>query len=186
MAKKVVTKNAPKASPAARVKSPVMRDEMWPIEKIRPYAKNARTHPAEQITLLAELMKKHGPDQRIVVDEKGVIIKGHGRRLAALAAGMDEYPVVVRSGLTEAEKSAMRIADNQVSLLAGWDKDILRGEITRLKTNGEDITLLGFGEIQLVQFLTEPKAPGEFPAVDESLPVTHQCPKCGFRFSGGK
>lgn len=163
-----------------------MGEAIWPIEKIRPYSKNARTHPPAQITLLAELMQKYGADQRIVVDEHGVIIKGHGRRLAAIAAGLTEYPVVIRSGLSEAEKAAMRVSDNQVSLLAGWDKEILRGEIMALKTTGYDVGLLGFGEVELVQFLTVPKPPDQFPMVGENLAVEHTCPKCGFKYSGGK
>lgn len=121
----------------------------WPLDHIIPYDKNARTHPPEQIALLAQLLKKYGPDQHIVVDERREILKGHGRRLSSIAAGLTHYPVVQRHGLSEAEKLAMRIADNQIALLAGWDANLIRGEVVSLKTAGYDIALLGFPEVQL-------------------------------------
>lgn len=167
-------------------KEKTMRDAVWSLQRIKPYPRNPRTHPPAQIALLAELLKKHGPDQRIVVDENGVIIKGHGRLAAAHAAGLKSFPVVIRAGLSEAEKAAMRVSDNQVSLLAGWDKELLRGEITMLKQAGNDVSLLGFGDVELVSFLSVDTAPADFPEVDETISVEHTCPKCGYRFSGGK
>lgn len=135
----------------------------WPIEKIMPYPNNTRTHPPAQVELLASMLKRWGPDQPIVVDEDGVILKGHGRRLAAIAAGLTEFPVVQRKGLPEAEKRAIRIADNQVALLAGWDQELMRFEIASLKQAGYDVALLGFGHQELVQFETAigpPAVPG--------------------------
>lgn len=121
----------------------------WPLDHIIPYDKNPRTHPPEQIALLAQLFTKYGPDQHIVVDERREILKGHGRRLSSIAAGLTHYPVVQRHSLSEAEKLAMRIADNQIALLAGWDANLIRGEVVSLKTAGYDIALLGFPEVQL-------------------------------------
>lgn len=126
-----------------------MSPESWPLAQIHAYPQNARTHPQEQIDLLAKLLAKHGFDQPIVVDEEGIILKGHGRRLAALKAGFIEVPVIVRRGLPENEKRAMRLQDNQVSLLAGWDDRIARSELGLLKTAGFEMPLLGFGDRQL-------------------------------------
>lgn len=128
---------------------PATRPEMWPLSKIKPYPNNPRTHPPTQIALLAELMKRHGVDQPIVVDEDGVILKGHGRLLAAPLAGFDEFPVVVHHGVPETEKIKMRLQDNQVALLSGWDQELVRGEMGVLTSAGENITLLGFPEAQL-------------------------------------
>lgn len=161
-----------------------MKRGVWALSKIYPYPKNPRTHPPAQIALLAELMKKFGPDQDIVVDEDGVILKGHGRRLAAIAAGRVDYPVTQRLGLSETDKAAMRIQDNQVALLAGWDQELVRGEIAILKTDGFDVGLLGFGEQQLVQFLTTPGPPAEFQQFGADIPTEHECPSCGYRWSG--
>lgn len=122
---------------------------MWPLSRIKPYERNPRTHPQAQIDLLANLIKQYGPDQPIVVDEAGTILKGHGRLLAARAAGRADFPVVQRSGLSDADKTAMRLSDNQVALLSGWDKELIQGEIGALKLNGYDVGLLGFPDIQL-------------------------------------
>lgn len=158
----------------------------WPLDKIREYSHNPRTHPPAQIELLAELFKKYGPDQDIVVDEKGIIIKGHGRKLAAIKAGRKTYPVTQWTGLSEEDKSALRISDNQVGLLSGWDTELVRFEIERLKRADYPIELLGFGEAQLVQFQTQPGPPaGGFQSFDaETIPTEHQCPKCGYKWSG--
>jgi len=123
-----------------------MKTTLVPLSKIKPYIRNARKHPEKQITLLASLMKKYGVDQPIVVDEKFVILKGHGRRLAALQAGFKDYPVVVQRGLKAEDKQAIRIADNQVALLAGWDDNLLKIEIKELKSLGFDLAMIGFSE----------------------------------------
>src|SRR5262245_29803332 len=100
---------------------PARAVETWKLDQIKPYDRNARQHPEVQIELLAKLMTKHGVDQPIVVDEDGVILKGHGRRLAAIKAGFNEFPVVVHKGLCDTEKRGLRIADNKVTLLGDWD-----------------------------------------------------------------
>lgn len=125
---------------------------LWKLEDIKPYANNPRTHPKAQIDLLASLLVKWGPDQPIVVDDDGIILKGHGRRLAALQAQMADFPVVQRLGLSDDDKRAMRIVDNQVPLLSGWDQTLVTAEIGILKIGGYDIKLLGFSEAGLRGF----------------------------------
>jgi hypothetical protein len=120
------------------------KPQMWALKKIIPYDKNSRTHPQKQVELLADLMKRHGVDQPIVVDEDGIILKGHGRRLAAIAAGFEEFPVVIHRGLSKPDKAAMRIQDNQVGLLSGWDNELIRAEIIELKNSGFELDMLGF------------------------------------------
>jgi hypothetical protein len=165
-------------------KHPASRVEVWPLSRIEPYPNNPRTHPPAQVALLAELIKRRGVDQPIVVDEDGVILKGHGRRMAAMLAGLDDFPVVVRRGLSEVEKSAMRIEDNQVALLSGWDRELIREEMTMLKLAGYEMPLLGFGEGQLVAFTTLPGPPGEFGEYGEDIETTWECPRCHYKWSG--
>lgn len=179
----MTAKKKPKGDTFDGAVQPAMHPEMWPLHKIVPYPMNPRSHPPAQITLLAELFKLRGIDQPIVVDDQGVILKGHGRRLAALAAGMDEFPVIVRRGLTDVEKSAIRIEDNATALLSSWDQELTRAEISMLKTEGYDLQLLGFGESQLVQFTTTPGPPAAFQSVD-GVETSYCCPKCGFEWSG--
>lgn len=135
----------------------------WPIEKIIPYENNPRSHPPEQVRLLADLIGKYGPDQNIVVDEKGIILKGHGRLEAAVLAGLKTFPVTQRLGLSEADKRAIRISDNQVALLSGWNQELLRVELTELSHDGFDMNLLGFPDMQLVSFMAN--VPG---SIDEA------------------
>lgn len=163
---------------------PARSVEMRRLDKIKPYPNNPRTHPPAQIDMLAGMMKRHGVDQPIVVDDDGVILKGHGRRLAALAAGFERFPVVVHKGLSDAEKRAMRVADNQAALLAGWDTELMRLEVGELKIAGYDLELLGFGEAQLVSFTTTPGPPGEFPEFGDDIETKYCCPSCGYRWSG--
>lgn len=89
--------------------------EIWPINKIKPYPKNAKKHPEEQIDALAKSIKRFGWTQPIVVDADGVIIAGHGRRMAAIALGYEKVPIVQRSDLTPDEANALRLADNKVA-----------------------------------------------------------------------
>lgn len=128
------------------------RDRYKPLDWFIPYEQNARTHPPAQVTMLAGLLTKFGPDQDIVVDENRVILKGHGRRLASLEAGLMHFTFVQRFGLSESEKTAMRIQDNVTALLSSWDAALIQGEIGSLKTQGYDILQLGFPEAQLRGF----------------------------------
>lgn len=158
--------------------------KVWPLSKIKRYPNNPRTHPPAQIALLAQLFLKFGPDQPIVVDEDRVILKGHGRLDGAHLANMGSFPVVQRFGLSEADKIAMRIGDNQVALLSGWDATLVQSEIAQLKLDGYPLDLLGFGDAQLVSFTTTPGPPAEFQQFGEDIATEHECPKCHYRWSG--
>lgn len=114
---------------------------------IIPYEKNARTHKSE-IEFLCNSIKEHGFDvgHAIGVDKDGVIIYGHGRRLAAIKLGMKEVPVVVRSDLSPEQVKAYRLADNKISDLSGWDFDLLDLELDELKIMDIDMTQFGFDD----------------------------------------
>lgn len=163
---------------------PKIENAVWPLGKIRPYDRNPRTHPQAQVELLAKLLTTYGVDQPIVVDEHGVILKGHGRRLAAIEAKLDNFPVVIRRGLTDAEKSAIRIQDNQVALLSGWDQELLRAEVGDLEVSGFELTQLGFAETKLAELTTPVEAPSEFAAYGSDIEVHYRCPSCGYAWSG--
>lgn len=162
----------------------IPRKSWWSWDRIVPYPHNARTHPPAQVKLLATLLRKFGPDQPIVVDENRFILKGHGRRLAGIEGELDGFWVEQRLGLSEDDKIAMRIADNQVALLAGWDRELVRLEMHRLEATGYAMELLGFGKAELVAFQTVPGPPSEFQAYGEDLATEHECPRCKYRWSG--
>ena len=115
-----------------------------PSEKLIPYARNSRTHSPEQVAQMAASIKEFGFTNPILIDEENGIIAGHGRLLAAQKLGIEEVPVIVMAGLTDAQKRAYVIADNQLALNAGWDIDMLKLEVESLQNVDFDINLLGF------------------------------------------
>jgi ParB-like chromosome segregation protein Spo0J len=133
---------------------PASAVELWPIDRIRPYDKNPREHSPEQITMLAASMRDDGVTAPILVDEDGIIIAGHGRRLAALQNGFEKYPVIIANGWSETKKRAVRIKDNSLALLSTWDNALLDYELTELETDGFQLETLGLDDRELNRFLT--------------------------------
>jgi len=132
--------------------------EMWLIEKLIPWAKNPRTHSDAQIAQIAASIEQFGFNNPILVDTKAGIIAGHGRLLAAQKLGLEEVPVIVLDHLSEAQKRAYIIADNQLALNAGWDEDLLRAELAALQAENFDVDLLGFEDEELARLLAAQEA----------------------------
>lgn len=118
--------------------------EMVAVGELKPFERNAREHPPEQIELLARVIADSGFTQPLVIDEANTIIAGHGRLLAAISLEMPEVPCVRASGLTDAQVRALRISDNQIGLLSSWDMEGLQLELGDLSAMGFDISLTGF------------------------------------------
>jgi ParB-like chromosome segregation protein Spo0J len=164
---------APKkrAWPAAKV-------EMVRVDAITPYARNARKHPPAQIATLKKLIQQYGFTTPLLLDEKGGLIAGEGRLLAAKSLGLEEVPSMRAIGWTEAEKKAYVIADNKVSLSSVWDEDMLVMELGDLNEDGFDLELTGFGEKELEQLLSPPTtAESEW----QGMPEFAQANKQAFR-----
>lgn len=134
-----------------------IRDEVErrAIGTLVPYAKNSRTHSSDQIDQLAASMREWGWTTPILVDETGGIIAGHGRVLAAQRLGMQEVPVIVAKGWTEAQRRAYVIADNKLALNAGWDDAALALELGELQGMGFNLDLTGFDSDELLGLLEE-------------------------------
>jgi ParB-like chromosome segregation protein Spo0J len=139
-----------------------------------PDPRNARTHPKRQIDQLRVSIEAFGFTNPILADPEGHIIAGHGRLQAARAMGLSELPVITLTGLSDAQKRALRIADNKIALNAGWDLEILKLELGELASIDVDIdpTLTGFstGEIDVV--LTSAADPD-----DEVIPAVATTPR---------
>lgn len=159
---------------------------MRAVDDLKPYPRNPKTHPPEQIEQLAAMIKEFGFDQPILVDEHDMILKGHGRQIAARKCGLAAVPTITRPGLTAAQKRAIVIADNQAPLLGGWDKDLLRLELGELKRLNYPLQLTGFSEASLVSYMASGSQtpPDQFRSFGEDIPVQHQCPKCAYSWSG--
>src|ERR1700737_4477141 len=97
-----------------------LRLEYWPLDRLIPSARNARTHSAAQIAEIAGSIRAFGFSNPILVGADGDIIAGHGRLAAARQLGLSQVPVVVLSGLNEHQRRQLLLADNRIALNAGW------------------------------------------------------------------
>ena len=142
--------------------------ESWPINRLRPYARNAKIHADDQVAKIAASMAKFGWTVPCMVADDGELIAGHGRVLAATLLGLTEVPVIRLSHLDEAERRAYRIADNKLTELGDWDEAMLRDEVAGLLAEDFDLTLLGIRDEGLDALLRDPEAlGGEGPAEGE-------------------
>jgi DNA modification methylase len=132
-----------------------LRIEYIETAALQAYGRNARTHSAEQIEQLQASMREFGFTNPVLIDEAGELIAGHGRTSAALALGLEKVPAIRLLGLSEQQKKALRIADNQLALNAGWDLDLLAQEVQELQAADYDLELLGFDDEMLAQLLEE-------------------------------
>lgn len=129
------------------------RFEKVDINKLIPYARNARTHSKEQILQLRSSIREFGFLNPILCDKDFNIIAGHGRILAAKEEGLEKVPCVFVEHLTEAQKRAYIIADNRLALSAGWDAEMLAVELADLELADFDLDLLGFDAAELNKYM---------------------------------
>ncbi|MGH6897975.1 MAG: site-specific DNA-methyltransferase [Geminicoccaceae bacterium] len=129
------------------------RIELWPVDRMRPYERNPRTHSEAQVDQIAASMVEFGWTNPILVDENAGILAGHGRLLAARKLGLAEVPVIRFEHLSEAQKRAYLIADNQLALQAGWDDALLAEELAWLRDERFDLDLVGFDASELERLL---------------------------------
>lgn len=151
MAAKAKAANSAPASPLKGDNGPKI--EMLPIERLIPYAANARTHPPAQVKQIAASIKEFGFITPCVVDKNDVLIAGHGRVLGSKELGLAEVPVIRAEHLSEAQVKAFRLADNKIALNADWLDDLLRDELHVLKGLDFDLSLTGFSDDELAKLL---------------------------------
>ena len=132
--------------------------QLVPINKLVPYANNARTHSPEQIAKLRSSLREFGFINPVIIDRDYGIIAGHGRILAAREEGIAAVPCVFADHLTEAQKKAYILADNRMAMDAGWDEELLRLEIESLQAAEFDPLLTGFDESELAELFRDKEA----------------------------
>ncbi len=131
--------------------------ELIEISKLKPAARNARTHAKGQIKQIANSIRRFGFTNPVLVDDENQIVAGHGRVAAANTLGITEIPCLRLGDMTDADKRAYLIADNKLALNAGWDLEILVGELESLMQLGFDVELTGF-ELPEIDILIEEAA----------------------------
>jgi len=117
---------------------------LQPVESLIPYARNSRTHSDEQVAQIAASIREFGFTNPVLVDDEGGIVAGHGRVMAARQIGMTEVPTINVGWLSEQQRRAYVIADNQLAMNAGWDDATLRAELQALHGLSFNLELLGF------------------------------------------
>jgi DNA modification methylase len=134
--------------------------ERWPVDRLIPSGVNPRTHSPEQVAQIAASIREFGFVNPILVGPDGGIIAGEGRLRAARTQGLREVPVIVLEHLSEVQRRALVIADNQLALNAGWDEQRLREQLAALQDEDFDLYLLGFDDQELARQLAEQEASG--------------------------
>ena len=162
---------------------PADKIERRKIDKLIPYANNARTHSDAQVAQIVASMKEWGWTNPVLIEKSGTIIAGHGRVLAARQLGVDEIPVMIATGWSKAQIKAYALADNQLALNADWDHDILRVELQGLDEFDVSFQLPGFSQEFMDQLFFDPNfEPGSIDdqgRLDELSPKMVECPHCG-------
>ena len=145
--------------------------EHWPLDRLIPHARNARTHDEAQVAQIAGSIAEFGFVNPVLVGDDGTIVAGHGRVLAARKLGLAQAPVIVLAHLSATQRRALMIADNRIAENSAWDEDLLAGELAELAAEDFPLHLLGFGEEDLDRLLQtadgEDSATSGDPADDE-------------------
>lgn len=147
------------------------------IDKLIPYVNNARTHSPEQIIKLRSSLREFGFINPVIIDKDFNVIAGHGRLIAAKEEGIKEVPCVFVDYLTEAQKKAYIIADNRMTMDAGWDEELLRVEIEALQGADFDVSLTGFDEKELSDLF---KGSDDSDVEDDDFDLTAALEKAAF------
>ena len=150
------------------------------VDRLVPYARNARTHSKEQVLQLRSSIREFGFVNPVIIDSDMNIIAGHGRIMAAKAEGLTEVPCVFVEHLTDAQKKAYILADNRLALNAGWDEEMLALEMADLQDCGFDISLMGFDESELDKLFNN----GDSEAAEDEFDVDGELDKPTFSKSG--
>jgi ParB-like chromosome segregation protein Spo0J len=145
------------------------------VDKLVPYENNARTHSKEQVRQIVASIKEFGFTAPITIDEKNMILCGHGRYAAALEMGLETVPCTVLQHLTEAQKRAYIIADNRIAENAGWNRELLALELSELDFAEFDLSVIGIPEKELAKLL-----PGE-DSIMEDMPDLPEGEKSEYR-----
>ena len=170
-----------------------MNVEEVEISTVSPDPANVRLHSERNLEAIKASLRRFGQQKPIVVDANGIVRAGNGTLAAAAALGWTTIKIV-RTKLAGAEATAYGIADNRAGdpdVGSEFDQDALAATLAALQAEDADLVeASGFSPDELAAMLTAPEPapaatpPADFPAVDESIPTDHQCPKCGYKWSG--
>ena len=165
--------------------------ELADVTTLVRHPRNVNQHSDRQLALYAKIIRHRGWRSAVVVSNRsGLVVKGNGAVLAAGILGVELVPIDRQDFENEAEEVAHMLADNELARLAEDDADALKTLLDELDAGGLDLALAGFDADGLAGLVAEAAedvpAPEEFKEVDENIATESECPKCGYRWSGGK
>ena len=153
---------------------------------------NVRKHSERNLESIAASLRAFGQQKPIVVDKRGVILAGNGTYEAAKRIGWDKIKIT-RTDLSGTLATAYAIADNRTAELAEWDDTALAEQLRSLQSEEFDLSNVGYTDDELNQMINNlgnqllmAEAPKDFKSVDETIETDKECPKCGYKWSGGE
>ena len=161
-------------SPQPKQRMPNLQVVTWLVEKLIPFARNARTHSDEQVAQIAASIAEFGWTNPILAGADGIVIAGHARLLAARKLGLTEVPVIVLDHLTDTQRRALVLADNRLAMNAGWDEEMLRVELESLKEEDFNLDLIGFSDEELEDLLRDPEETRDGLTDEDAVPETQE------------
>lgn len=153
-----------------------LKVEQIPVDKLVPYARNARTHSDDQIDQIAASISEFGFVNPVLIGEDKGLIAGHGRLMAAKLLGMETVPAICLGHLNETQRRALIIADNKIAENAGWDEELLRIELQALQGEMFDLDVLGFSDDDLDSLLLDPEQESGGQTDEDAVPEVAERP----------
>lgn len=123
--------------------------ELWPVAKLKPFAKNSRAHDEKQIAEIAASISEFGFTAPILIDAQAGVLAGHGRLEAAKQLGLEHVPVIVLGHLSELQRRAYVIADNRIALNSTWNEEVLEEELALIMAEGFDMGAVGLSDEEI-------------------------------------
>jgi ParB-like chromosome segregation protein Spo0J len=161
-----------------------LRLEEWPVSRPIPYEQNARVHSEEQLEELGNLIEEFGQTKPVLVDEKDVVLAGHGTLASMVRKGHQTVIVRVIRDLSVEQKRAYRLDDNKIGLKSAWDEDLLKLEMKELQVAEFDLDLTAFSipEIEAITVETKKVRREKTEKLEGEKGKRVRCPKCHHRF----
>lgn len=158
-----------------------LRIEYLPIDRLKPYERNAKEHPQEQIEQIKESIRQFGMNDPIGIwGDECVVVEGHGRLIALQQMGESEAPTIRLDHLTDDQRRAYTLSHNKLTMNSGFDAAILQMELEDLEINF-DMGSLGF-DYKPIGDDGEEEPPEDFKEFDDDIATEHKCPSCGYEW----
>lgn len=160
-----------------RTKTDKRQIEYVQVSLLTPYARNSRTHTAQQVKQIAASIKEFGFTNPVLIDKDNGIIAGHGRVLAAEHLAIETVPCIRLDYLTETQRKAYVIADNKIALNATWDFEMLKLDLADISKTDIDLDSIGFTQLEVNNFLSDYDAPFELSNLEDKEATLDAEPK---------